>query len=333
VIALTLMGIALERNLPTWSMLTTAELLGMGTAMIWLELRGLRQALCDPLTGPLNHRARQSALHDALLSNGARLPVLLLLLDIDHLRRFDEAYDHAKGEGALRPSDSAARDGGEEFAVVSPNTDEVRAPRLAQTIRAAHAARMIPTATGSATLTVSVGHTTFPQLAAAPASLLQADELALYAAGRAAVIAYTAHLLDAHTQYLPDPLALAQGEASEITLPAVADLETAQAFITAVDPRDGYTAAHSDSALRKPEEVEWRCMQAHTVMGEENSRPVEKLRHLPPRVRWPHDPLDGSGYSDGLKGDQIPMPVRILSVVDVFRAVPAERPYHPGRPA
>src|SRR5215472_12865130 len=91
-----------------------------------------------------------------------------------------------------------------------------------------------------------------------------------------------------------------------------------------------------DQILRKPgrlSDEEWVLMRAHTIMGEEILRHVEQLSHLLPLVRWHHERLDGSGYPDGLKGSEIPLLVRILSVADVFEAYTAERPYHPGRPA
>jgi HD-GYP domain-containing protein (c-di-GMP phosphodiesterase class II) len=88
--------------------------------------------------------------------------------------------------------------------------------------------------------------------------------------------------------------------------------------------------------LRKPGKLdakEWVQMQAHAAMGEAILRPVEHLRHLLPLVRSHHERLDGTGYPDGLKGDEIPDLVRITSVADVFDAFTAERPYHQGRSA
>ncbi len=92
----------------------------------------------------------------------------------------------------------------------------------------------------------------------------------------------------------------------------------------------------SDEILRKPGKLtkdEWNIMQAHTTMGEAILAPLHQMRVFIPLTRWHHERLDGSGYPDGLKGDEIPMLVRILSVADVFDAYTAERPYHPGRSA
>jgi putative two-component system response regulator len=54
------------------------------------------------------------------------------------------------------------------------------------------------------------------------------------------------------------------------------------------------------------------------------------VRDLVPIIRWHHERLDGRGYPDGLKGDQIPLLVRIVSVADVYDAVRSDRPYRVG---
>jgi putative two-component system response regulator len=54
---------------------------------------------------------------------------------------------------------------------------------------------------------------------------------------------------------------------------------------------------------------------------------MKSFRPLLPIIRHHHEKLDGTGYPDGLKGDQIPVPARVLQVMDVFDALTTERPY------
>jgi HD-GYP domain-containing protein (c-di-GMP phosphodiesterase class II) len=54
---------------------------------------------------------------------------------------------------------------------------------------------------------------------------------------------------------------------------------------------------------------------------------VAGLEHLAPAVRATHEAWDGSGYPDGLHGDQIPLSARIVSVVDAYDAMTSERAY------
>lgn len=79
-------------------------------------------------------------------------------------------------------------------------------------------------------------------------------------------------------------------------------------------------------------EEEWVIMRSHSTMGETIVQSVEKLRNLLPLIRWHHERLDGSGYPDGLKGEEIPLLVRIISVADTFDAFTAERRYHHAQP-
>jgi HD-GYP domain-containing protein (c-di-GMP phosphodiesterase class II) len=72
---------------------------------------------------------------------------------------------------------------------------------------------------------------------------------------------------------------------------------------------------------------EYELMKMHPIYGEQMIYPILSLRHLCPTIRGHHERWDGKGYPDGLKGEQIPLPARILAVADVFDALHAERPY------
>ncbi|MCS7315297.1 MAG: HD domain-containing phosphohydrolase [Bryobacterales bacterium] len=88
-----------------------------------------------------------------------------------------------------------------------------------------------------------------------------------------------------------------------------------------------------DAILRKPgplTEEEWRIMRAHTVHGEAICRPLKTLAPVLPIVRHHHERWDGSGYPDGLRGEQIPLLARILQIADIFDALTSERPYKPA---
>lgn len=74
-----------------------------------------------------------------------------------------------------------------------------------------------------------------------------------------------------------------------------------------------------------PEEFE--IVKAHTVKGAAILRPIPMLQDLVPGVELHHESLDGLGYPYGLKGEQIPMIARIVSVADSFDAMTTPRPY------
>jgi HD-GYP domain-containing protein (c-di-GMP phosphodiesterase class II) len=86
----------------------------------------------------------------------------------------------------------------------------------------------------------------------------------------------------------------------------------------------------SDSILKKPsslDEEEMRIMRAHPVIGEGIIKPVRSLNRLCGIIRHHHEFIDGSGYPDGIKGDQIPIGAKILAVTDSFDAMTTDRAY------
>src|SRR6202012_3955915 len=74
-------------------------------------------------------------------------------------------------------------------------------------------------------------------------------------------------------------------------------------------------------------EEDWAIMKQHPVTGERICQPLRSFRHVLPIIRHHHEKLDGTGYPDGLKGEEIPITARILSVVDVFDALTSDRSY------
>jgi putative two-component system response regulator len=85
-----------------------------------------------------------------------------------------------------------------------------------------------------------------------------------------------------------------------------------------------------DAILLKPGPLtaeEWEVMRQHPVTGERICAPLKSFRLVLPIIRHHHERMDGSGYPDGLKGEQIPVRARVLQIVDVYDALTTVRPY------
>ena len=76
--------------------------------------------------------------------------------------------------------------------------------------------------------------------------------------------------------------------------------------------------------------TEFALIEAHPVAGADILAQVDFGAPVADIVRWHHERLDGSGYPDGLTGDQIPLEARILAVADVVEAMASHRPYRPA---
>jgi cyclic di-GMP phosphodiesterase len=72
---------------------------------------------------------------------------------------------------------------------------------------------------------------------------------------------------------------------------------------------------------------ERRIMENHTIAGERICAPLRSFRNVLPIIRHHHEKWDGSGYPDGLKGEQIPLTARILQITDIYDALTTDRPY------
>jgi len=75
---------------------------------------------------------------------------------------------------------------------------------------------------------------------------------------------------------------------------------------------------------------EWLVMRQHTLRGEEICRPMKSLAPVLPIIRSHHERWNGSGYPDGLRGEEIPLLARILQVADIYDALTTARSYKPA---
>ncbi|HEY1759444.1 MAG TPA: HD-GYP domain-containing protein [Bryobacteraceae bacterium] len=90
-----------------------------------------------------------------------------------------------------------------------------------------------------------------------------------------------------------------------------------------------------EQILNKPGKLtpeEFEKIKIHTVVGADILERVKFPYPVVPIVRSHHEAWDGSGYPDGLKGEEIPIGARILTVVDCFDALASDRPYRPALP-
>jgi HD-GYP domain-containing protein (c-di-GMP phosphodiesterase class II) len=89
----------------------------------------------------------------------------------------------------------------------------------------------------------------------------------------------------------------------------------------------------ADDILKKPApltEEEFVAMQRHVLAGEALIREVPQLNEVLQAVSCHHEQFDGSGYPRGLRGPEIPLIGRIISIADAYSAMRLDRPYRQG---
>ncbi|MEA2481597.1 MAG: hypothetical protein QOJ07_3519 [Thermoleophilaceae bacterium] len=356
--------------------LTTMALVVSGAMIGVLKDRNARlvehvsqTARVDALTGLLNRRGFDERFAIEITRarrTGERMS--LLIGDLDGFKAVNDGFGHQEGDKLLRvigdclgraarESDASARIGGEEFAILLPDTDEQGAYLAAERMR-----RAVTTAcTGKpGDLTISWGVATFPQHGREGDSLMRAADQAVYMAKQ----------LGRDRTVLFDPTAAAA--ASEAVRSKRPDherqLETALRLAEALDVRDAGTAAHSqtvgryaegtaralglsedqcermryagivhdvgkigvpDSILCKPGKLdaqEESEMRKHPEVGA-RILSGSQLGDISAWVIAHHERPDGQGYPLGLAGDEIPVEAQILAVADAYEAMTNDRVY------
>jgi diguanylate cyclase (GGDEF)-like protein len=153
-----------------------------------------QQAFTDPLTGCYNRRSFEMQLDkDLLMAKRVQQPLSLIVLDLDRFKHLNDTAGHDAGDAALRKladcfrqevrgADSAARFGGDEFAVILPQARSDGALLVAERLRVRIEEIAIP---GFGNLTTSIGIASFPLHGNTRPDLFRAADGALYAAKRA----------------------------------------------------------------------------------------------------------------------------------------------------
>ncbi len=161
-----------------------------------IHRRTEKLAYTDPLTGQFNHRYFQETLaQEFARAKRYEKPLSLMILDIDHFKRFNDTYGHLIGDKVLihasqvfrrsirEKIDTVARYGGEEFAVLLPETGIDGAQRFAERIRQALESEGLTTEFGYLRVTISIGVAcTAETVCTKPSDLIDAADQALYQA-------------------------------------------------------------------------------------------------------------------------------------------------------
>lgn len=383
-----------------------ANYLGMFMHNAELVTRTNKYANTDTLTSLYNHRGFQEVLSAELQkAEENKTSLSVVMLDVNNISKINRELGHAKGDEVIkllaekvkqniRPSDTAGRYGGDEIAIIMPNTDTKEAKYLAEYITYCLSCCFVDDV---GPVKVSVGISTYPECTKDQEKLLILAEQAMYISQAKGYKEGMSAIISSSDYNFWDDMALNSfaeilaKRHSQIGINFEEELlhkfnndqvssqnhlmEMATSLAGAIDAKDPYTKDHStsvsrysealarainlpeeeveriklgallhdvgkigipESVLKKPDKLlddEWEIMKQHPVIGAEKVlEPNEALRDLIPIVKYHHERIDGLGYPEKLKGSEIPLAARIVSVADAYHALISDRPYRKGMP-
>ena len=338
--------------------------------------RALAQASEDGLTGLLNHRVFHVRLDEEVArARRSGRPLSLLMVDLDGFGEVNNRHGHQKGDATLvavaealreclRTSDVGGRYGGDEFAIILPETSLQEAMIVAERMRVAIIEHTAVVTSQTIHLGASIGVAAFPLHAQTREDLVLMADRAAYA---------VKHSGKGRVGQPEDALLVDEQVAEGLTAQLdYSNLVAVEALAMAVDAKDNLTHGHSqrvstysvvlaqamglsdtdvarikvagllhdvgkigvpDAILTKLGPLtddEFAVLEQHTIVGERMVAAIPYLREIAPAVRHHHERWDGHGYPNSLVGKVIPQDAAIIMVADSFDAMISSRTYRPA---
>lgn len=358
----------------------------------------------DALTNLNNHRKFLELLSAEIdKAKRTETQASIVIFDINNISQINKDFGAAKGDEiiklvadkikqGIRTNDSAARYGGDEIAVILPETTSDEAKYLAEYLTYSLSCCLVDDV---GPVKVSVGIATYPKSTQDLEKLLILAEQAMYISkskgyknGMSTIVcsddfdfwddtalsSFASVIAKRHASIgISFDEELVNKFHSEEIINQGHLIEVVTSLASAIDAKDEYTKGHStsvsryaealaralnlpekeveriklgallhdigkigipESVLRKPSKLtdeEWEIMKQHPTIGAEKVLlPNESLHDLIPIVKYHHEHWDGSGYPEKLKGEDIPLAARIVSVADAYHALISDRPYRKG---
>ena len=296
----------------------------------------------DKLTGLYNRAFFEKELK--WLDNENYLPLGIIMADLNGLKFTNDLFGHQEGDKLLvgfaevlkdicRQQDIAARWGGDEFIILLPNTSEKEVMDITDRIisfcdKKDEAPIKLSVALGAATknneeeniqeVIKEAENKMYKHKFLEDRSIRSHTTSSLQKA-----LAEKSHETDGHARRMQE-MVLKVGKAMSLSKSELDDL----ALLAVL--HDIGKIAISNQILIKPgrlSEEEWEIMKKHSEIGYRIARTSAELSSIAEYIRSHHERWDGNGYPQGLKGKDIPLPARIVTIVDAYDAMTNDRPY------
>jgi diguanylate cyclase (GGDEF)-like protein/putative nucleotidyltransferase with HDIG domain len=337
-----------------------------------LYARAEKKARIDELTGLYNRRSLDEMI-DSEISRHSRYggAFSLAILDLDSFKAYNDTYGHLAGDGllktvasnikaAIRTADYAFRYGGDEFAVLLPQTSIDAALLVLERVREKIVEGVD---TSKINITASIGVACWPDDGISHTDIIASADVTLYRAKRngrnqtlctsgpragltldgiagksdnsvdnklSVVVDALADMVDSRSYYTTKHSKKVTGYALALAKALELDKEETLKIETCALLHDVGKIAISADLLSKhgePTEREWGIIKTHPKLGAGMIKQIPQLAHCVEPVLHHHEKYDGTGYPDGQKGEDIPIISRILAIANAFAVMTSDRSY------
>ncbi len=303
------------------------------------------ESLTDGLSGLPNRRRLMNDLKDALSHADEEIRALLFF-DLDGFKAYNDAFGHSAGDAllarlggalahAVEGRGTAYRLGGDEFCLLLDGELGRFDPIVMRAVEA------LSEHGEGFDVGASYGIVQIPTEAASSEAALQLSDERMYAhkdsrratsrrQARDVLVQVLAEREPELRRHMADVAELAARTGRELGL----DTEQLDVLARAAELHDIGKVAVPDDILNKPgplDDVEWRLMRQHTLVGERILAAAPALAAVARLVRLSHERWDGSGYPDRLAGEDIPIGARVIAVCDTYDAITSNRSYADAR--
>jgi diguanylate cyclase (GGDEF)-like protein/PAS domain S-box-containing protein len=300
----------------------------------------------DSLTGVYNRTFFEEGIKT--LDTEDNLPFSVIISDINGLKLINDTLGHAAGDKVLiettkllglyiRSGDILARVGGDEFSILMPRTNNQAAQEVVTRIQAACQAHKVYILKEPMNLSVSLGYATKSSLTESFSYISKLAEDYMYRQKLLERDSFHSSLLESlrislfershETEEHAARLILLSnrlGRVMELSNEDLNDLSLLSSL------HDIGKINIDNSILVKPGKLtddEWLEMKKHPAIGYRIAMASTELKSIAEYILCHHERWDGAGYPQGLRGKNIPLLARVISVVDAYDAMTSDRSY------
>jgi len=299
----------------------------------------------DYLTGLYNRGYFENHLLD--IDKKENLPISLIIGDVNGLKLVNDSFGHKSGDALLIhisnilnesfPNSVVSRWGGDEFVIVFPHTNEnkvaKKCAKLLSTLKESSNVKIPPS--------ISLGHATKTKQSQNIEETLSIAEEMMYRTKLQEGKSVRNTLINTLENTLLEKSHETETHAQNMSKWGMLLAKELECDASTIDEISLLARLHDIGKIGIPDKIllkqkklnssEWVQIRKHPEIGYRILNSVHELSHIAEDVLYHHEKWDGTGYPKGLKGTEIPINSRIISIVDTFEVIINGRPYREPR--